>query len=256
MIGIYKITNTNNGHCYIGQSNNIDKRWKNHKIAAFNINDKGYNYPLYRAIRKYGLDSFSFEILEECPQDLLNEREIVWIAQIKPEYNQTLGGQDMGIPSKLSINQVNEIKQILMNDPEGQASHINLAKKYNVHKDTIRDINVGRTWFDENLIYPLHHSKFDANKPNKIHCCCDCGVKIFRTSVRCVKCENIFRKKQSTIPITREELKTLIRTKPFTQIGKQFGVSDNAVRKWCDKYDLPRKSSEIKKISLSEWENI
>jgi hypothetical protein len=48
----------------------------------------------------------------------------------------------------------------------------------------------------------------------------------------------------------------LIRTTPFTQIGKQFNVSDNAIRKWCDKYDLPRKSSEIKKYSNNEWENI
>jgi hypothetical protein len=58
------------------------------------------------------------------------------------------------------------------------------------------------------------------------------------------------------LPISREELKQLIRTTPFTQIGKQFNVSDNAIRKWCDKYDLPRKSSEIKKYSNNEWENI
>ena len=45
------------------------------------------------------------------------------------------------------------------------------------------------------------------------------------------------------MPITREELKELIRNKPFTQIGAKFGVSDNAIRKWCDKFDLPRKTS-------------
>ena len=40
---------------------------------------------------------------------------------------------------------------------------------------------------------------------------------------------------------------------PFTQIGTKFGVSDNAVRKWCDKYRLPRKASEIKSYSDEEW---
>ena len=55
---------------------------------------------------------------------------------------------------------------------------------------------------------------------------------------------------------TREELKKLIRTIPFTKIGEMFGVSDNAIRKWCDKFGLPRKVSEIKKYSNEEWEKI
>ena len=56
--------------------------------------------------------------------------------------------------------------------------------------------------------------------------------------------------------ITREELKNLIRSTPFTTIGKRYGVSDNAVRKWCDKYGLPRKASEIKAYSEDEWTKI
>lgn len=40
---------------------------------------------------------------------------------------------------------------------------------------------------------------------------------------------------------SRDELKQLIRTKPFLQIGKMYGVSDNAIRKWCDFENLPRK---------------
>lgn len=57
-------------------------------------------------------------------------------------------------------------------------------------------------------------------------------------------------------PICREELKQLIRTTPFVQIGKQFGVSDNVIRKWCDKYKLPRKVSEIHIFTDEEWEKI
>lgn len=57
-------------------------------------------------------------------------------------------------------------------------------------------------------------------------------------------------------PISRDELKLLIRTTPFIKIGRRFGVSDNAIRKWCDKYKLPRKVSEIHKYTDEEWENI
>ena len=56
--------------------------------------------------------------------------------------------------------------------------------------------------------------------------------------------------------INTEELKSLIRSTPFVQIGKIFGVSDNAVRKWCDSYQLPKKVSEIKQYSDEDWINI
>lgn len=75
-------------------------------------------------------------------------------------------------------------------------------------------------------------------------------------SKRIQRVENIRQKTLRLPPISRNELKILIRTIPFIQIGKQFGVTDNAVRKWCDKYKLPRKVSEIKKYTDEEWEKI
>ena len=62
MTGIYKITNMINGKCYVGQAVNIKRRWKKHKEVAFNNKDPGYSYPLYQAIRKYGLENFAFEV--------------------------------------------------------------------------------------------------------------------------------------------------------------------------------------------------
>ena len=82
--------------------------------------------------------------------------------------------------------------------------------------------------------------------------CVDCGKPISKRSTRCVDCENI-RRKEDNIPISREELKSLIRQTPFTKIGEQFGISDNAIRKWCDKFNLPRKKSDINKYSDEEW---
>ena len=87
--------------------------------------------------------------------------------------------------------------------------------------------------------------------------CIDCGKEIHLSSNRCIECQ---AKKQTIpleqMPVTREELKQLIRKKPFVQIGLQFKVSDNAIRKWCDKFNLPRKATEIKKYTDEEWENI
>ena len=51
----------------------------------------------------------------------------------------------------------------------------------------------------------------------------------------------------------REVLKQLIREIPMTRIAADYGVTDNAIRKWCDAYNLPRTKSEIKKYSDEEW---
>lgn len=88
---------------------------------------------------------------------------------------------------------------------------------------------------------------------HKINTCIDCGKIIGAKSIRCIECENKHRISEEVQQVSREELKSLIRIIPFTQIGTKFGVSDNAVRKWCDKYKLPRKVKEIKSYSDEEW---
>ena len=55
---------------------------------------------------------------------------------------------------------------------------------------------------------------------------------------------------------TREILKEKIRTKPFLQIGKEYNVSDNAIRKWCKYYNLPFRAKDIKNYTDEEWELI
>lgn len=96
-------------------------------------------------------------------------------------------------------------------------------------------------------------------KSHKKYYCIDCGKEISSSSTkRCLDCSAKQRKKQAqqTKPITRKELKDLIRSTPFTQIGAMFNVSDNAIRKWCEVYDLPKKVSDIKKYSDEEWEQV
>lgn len=117
MTGIYKITNKINGKVYIGQSGDIHERWLEHK----RINERqnaaakiAQTYPLYRAFKKYGLDNFLFEVIEECPLEELDKKEIFWIdyynsyvySENSNGYNLTLGG---GGNQKITEQQITKI---------------------------------------------------------------------------------------------------------------------------------------------------
>jgi group I intron endonuclease len=88
MIGIYKITNKINGKCYIGQSINIEKRFRDHKAPR----SLKRNSILSRAIKKYGIQNFEFSIICECKREELNEREMFFIKEFAAAYNMNDGG--------------------------------------------------------------------------------------------------------------------------------------------------------------------
>jgi group I intron endonuclease len=95
---IYKVTNKVNGKFYIGQTKmRLGSRWSKHKQDA----REGKGWVLASAIRKYGVESFSIEVLEQCnSKDELNHAEIRLIAVMKPEYNSCAGGGGIGSPSE------------------------------------------------------------------------------------------------------------------------------------------------------------
>jgi len=75
--GIYKIENIANGKVYIGQSINLYTRLLGHKSTL--KTNKHFNRYLQRSWNKYGEDNFTFNILEKCDTDDLNDREQYWI---------------------------------------------------------------------------------------------------------------------------------------------------------------------------------
>lgn len=91
IIGIYKVTNLINGKSYIGQSINIEGRFKSHKLG------KRSSKYLQKEIKQYGLENFKFEILEECLEKDLDKRETYWISYYNSYsangYNKTNGGK-------------------------------------------------------------------------------------------------------------------------------------------------------------------
>lgn len=101
---IYKITNQINGKIYIGQTIGIlSKRWREH---CFEANNGVKTYYLYQAMRKYGIENFSIEQIEQCSNELLNEREIFWIDKYnsrKEGYNLAPGGNGADISKHSEI---------------------------------------------------------------------------------------------------------------------------------------------------------
>lgn len=83
-IGIYKIENKINGHCYIGSSKNIKKRWYEHKRRL--RNGKHHSIVLQRAWIKYGEDNFNFELLCNCLENKLLVKEQEYFDKLNPEY--------------------------------------------------------------------------------------------------------------------------------------------------------------------------
>ena len=99
MIGIYKITNKLNNKIYIGQSNDIERRFKEHQPKGIKS-----RIPLDIAIQKYGIKNFTFEIIEECSIKDLNDKEMYWIKKLKSNkkkigYNCNPGGNQSSIGS-------------------------------------------------------------------------------------------------------------------------------------------------------------
>ncbi len=97
MFGIYKITNSLNNKSYIGKSSHIESRWLYH-TTRFN-DSKEWNKSLYQAFRKYGIENFTFEVIEEMSEEYYNKfgnnREEFWIIyynSLNNGYNETAGG--------------------------------------------------------------------------------------------------------------------------------------------------------------------
>ena len=82
---VYKIINTITGDFYVGSSKNVKKRWAAHKIPS--VWNRYPNNPMYLDMKKFGIDKFELQILEEVEIDSLKEAEQQFIEKLQPTYN-------------------------------------------------------------------------------------------------------------------------------------------------------------------------
>ena len=153
LTGIYKITNKITNKVYIGQSVDIRRRWNAHIsiLNETNNNKKEKTTALHQSILKYGIDNFSFEIVELCTQDKLNEREKYWIEQYNSYlkgYNETLGGEAFQFYPEY-VDQVIDLLQ------HTDKTYQEIAEITNTSVQSIGNINRGISFRDDSLNYPL-----------------------------------------------------------------------------------------------------
>lgn len=138
---IYKIVNKTNGKIYIGKTTyTIAYRWIQHISAATSDKEKDdYNYLLHKAIRKYGTDNFTVEVIEEVEDESkLSSREMYWISHYNScileegsnGYNMTYGGEGASKINKQKIYQ-------LWNDGFGS---LEIAKQTGHHSTSVKNI--------------------------------------------------------------------------------------------------------------------
>lgn len=133
MAYIYKITNLINNKVYIGETiGEIRIRWNQHKSTSFNPNSHSYNYHIHCAIRKYGIDNFKIEEIEQCTDEERFKRETCYILlyeSYKPEkgYNYIIEGEG---PSPY-------LTQDFLDYWEKGFQVKEIAKKIGCHKETV-----------------------------------------------------------------------------------------------------------------------
>jgi group I intron endonuclease len=163
---IYKITNLINNQCYIGQTvRAYTERWAEH------LRDKDKepycNWPLYRMINKVGINNIDWRVIEEVPNELLNEREQYWIKYYNSKdngYNCTYGGYN---GTKYNYN---EILDYWLN--EGERNFTKTAEHFGSSKSYISEIihNLGYEGRDWSEINKNNHdsSKRQINKIDQL----------------------------------------------------------------------------------------
>ena len=164
--GIYKITNLYNNKSYIGKSIHIPRRFREHRSP--NEWKRTPNKPLYLAFQKYGLDAFTFEVIEQCNEEQLNEREIYWIEYYQTTneefgYNIQLGGEGHGPHDqhpnhKLTLEDVQDIRK-------RYANHERKAEVEKLYADKIGPSGFAKVWKGETWsdIMPEVYSEENKN---------------------------------------------------------------------------------------------
>ena len=157
---IYKITNNLNNKCYIGQSKNPNHRWVEHKSHADRGDGKG-KIPLYDALRKVGVENFTFSVIGWFED--YNEKEKEYIKKynslVPNGYNLMPGGEEpphrYGEEHHNSVYSQKLIDNIIDDLLSRQYTQKEIQLKYGVNQMLVTSINRGVTHRRKGVEYPL-----------------------------------------------------------------------------------------------------
>lgn len=171
--GIYKIENIINSKIYIGSSVNLDNReYKHFWMLARNNHDNEY---LQHSYNKYGKDSFKFDIIEECDENILIEKENHYIDIYKSNI----------LEFGYNMAKVNEFRRNTYNDEvKIKLSKYNLTKNNNFTIFSLINIESGNELIFENLVdganYLINKGFAKGKQRNVRMCISNClrGIKL------------------------------------------------------------------------------
>ena len=156
---IYLITNDVNSKVYVGQTiQSLNKRFNGH--CCYSKSDRSSNMFIKRAIHKYGRDKFHIILLEECPINLLNEREKYWISfynSYNEGYNLTEGGQDSNYFSLHRLEEsidINKFEQYIL---EFKPLATEVARHFGISKYSV--YNLIKRIGNPNLVLNSYNSR-------------------------------------------------------------------------------------------------
>lgn len=161
MYYIYVYINKINGHKYVGQTNNLERRIREHRSCAKNSKSSSYNDLIHKKIRQYGEENFDIQVLEKIYTDdieVVNKQEQYWIKKLETfrgfgkGYNSDYGGNNKNHSSILDQTQIKFLKEEIKQG----VSYYDLEKKYNISASFISSINHGIYCYDEQEQYPLY----------------------------------------------------------------------------------------------------
>lgn len=163
---IYKITNIITNKIYIGYtSQNINKRFYQHKWEAFNVNQSNNHSYLYKSMRKYGTENFIIDIIYEFNENSENWQELekyyinLFNSRRPNGYNLLEGGNKPPIrfgnqnnKTKIKEEDFPLLVKMLKNT---NYSYAQIAKKFNITVSQLYKINIGKSRFMKNIKYPI-----------------------------------------------------------------------------------------------------
>lgn len=156
-VKIYKITNKDNGMIYIGQTRrSLSRRWTEHCYDS-NRKENGlwkYNYPLYEAIRKFGKETFSIELLEEVDDLFADDCERKYIQYYHSAISDpNCHGYNMMIGGRKNSQMLKYNSDVIVSMHNDGNTMREIAEQNHINRRTVYDVLHRKEAYDSDIVH-------------------------------------------------------------------------------------------------------